>query len=203
MNDFQLANPTTKFHIHSPNGLFQHIMILMPHSAEVFAHAYKVIGVDSATMNAVDFSKLPRDVIELLPTQFDVGDRLISKTKLTCASTRTLNNEMFSIGYMISYTEKEEELSSFIEFLIDNGVNLNSPDIIVLSDRALAIKSALQLNAPVCLHMLCPLHLERNLNTHKFVSPAQKSLYWKARNAPNLGQFLSVMEQIKTNHLKM
>ncbi len=67
-------------------------------------------------MLAVDYIKLNDDLKIRMALVFAADDRLISKTKLSCLSTRTLNNEMFSVGYMISFTEKEEDLSLFLDF---------------------------------------------------------------------------------------
>ena len=91
---------------------------------------------------------------------------------------------MYALGYMISCNETEESLSLVIQFLKDKGnLPINFADLVWLSDRALSFSAALRVHAPAAMHMICPLHLERNLNTHKFNSPGHKALYWAALNA--------------------
>lgn len=180
--------------------VFQRMAVLFPYSKAVLKDSYNVVGIDAAHMKPTLLNKLTvNDRVKLGLEDMDGSyGVMLQKSMLTFLTGRTLNNEMIVYGYMLGYSENADNLNYFFKFLIDNGLNVNRVDMTIMSDRALAYTTPIQEYFPNALHLLCPLHIKRNLvDNVKGISPGVISQYWKIQQSKTLEDYCEAMDELE------
>jgi hypothetical protein len=166
------------------------LALVFPHAAKSFPYLFQVIGIDSAHVKPIIYS--------LKPTRL-----LFEGMVLTYVTARTPSNRMIILGVSISPTESSENIQFLLKLLMDAegeggaAIPLNSPSIVVASDRGLAIGAAVETLLDQCFHMYCGKHLERNLQ--KKFRPCKDliSLYWCARSATHSELYDLAMQSLE------
>ena len=108
---------------------------------------------------------------------------------------------MIILAMSICFTEDKEELKRLLDVCLESGLQINSSDLTLLSDRSAAIINAVDEKLPLVYHAFCPLHLERNLISKGF--KAYLILFHRARNAVNLFDYNAAMEAIANVSMDM
>ena len=115
-------NAGFEYRLDPPNGgQFNRVMILLPHSINAFPHCFNVVGVDTANMDSVSLKELST-----------IQGRSIFKCKLTFVSSRTLNNEMLPLAFMLSMTESVLDIVCLLRLCKESGLAINRSEVTVL-----------------------------------------------------------------------
>jgi hypothetical protein len=167
------------------------LALVFPHAAKSFPYLFQVIGIDSAHIKPI--------VYTLQPSRM-----LFQGMVMTYVTARTPSNRMIILGVSISPSESSENIQFLLKLLMDAeseggaAIPLNSPSVVVASDRGLAIGAAVDAMLDQCFHMYCGKHLERNLQ--KKFKPCKDliALYWSARSATQEDSYLLAMDTLET-----
>jgi hypothetical protein len=171
------------------DGCLAQLLLVLPHAKAVAKYLYKIIEIDSCHIKGIVYDKKehPR--------------RLYDKMVATYISSRTGNNEMIILAVALSHTENCQTISALIGLLLSKedgaGMELiHSPDMIVLSDRGLAVTAAVKACLWLCFHMYCGKHLEINFMSRCGQNPLMKKAYWAAQGATSKSGYTSAMLKI-------
>ena len=181
-----------------------HRVVFIPsyakHALQEDGGCVNVIGIDSSHMYKTELkdSSEDQEVQQILATLFaqepgggnNKVKLYLSKLTLTAVTGRTLENKQIIFAIGISYHESKDDIRYVLDFMKEKGLRLNNKRMTVYSDRGAALLPAIAASLDQCLHMACPLHLLRNLQSHKWCMKSHKGtdqdltpLYWAARNA--------------------
>jgi hypothetical protein len=120
------------------------------------------------------------------------------KTKLLALTTYSPYGNLTPLAFSITMSEDIEEFKQLINFCNNesNQMNLNRPEMTVVTDRAQAIATTLEEVLDKALHFKCAQHLERNLKDKKWKD--HLPLFHKARLATTIGKYNRAMAEMQT-----
>ena len=177
--------------------------VLFPHCKKMFSSCFPLLGLDSAHLPVVKLKGLTEQLLEKIERKDLIGKEgfILKKASLTFLTGRTVNNEMIVLGYMIHPVECADDIEYFLQFMLDNGLNINQKKMTVLTDRGKSFPGPITKVLPLSLHCLCAVHLKRNLTkTVPGLTPGEISQYWKIRGATTLHEYkkeMKVMESMQ------
>jgi len=136
--------------------------------------------------------------IVLLFFSFLQSTRLYAQLLLMVASDG--NNELVPLAAAIAKTETTEVWSAFLQCCVGCMPVLNTPEMIIMSDRSAAIESAVSSTCERAQHVICTVHLVRNVIAHiRSAADAGllKALIYRAAEAPLKPEFERALGEIQ------
>jgi len=100
------------------------------------------------------------------------------KDYVTMISGRTLDNTNMPVAFAISQADSSDTMNKLYEFSRRNGVDIDQPDFILLSDRGSAVLKHFSQTYKHMHHMYCQKHLAGNLVEKGWKT--HLGLYWEA-----------------------
>ena len=177
LEEFKLINPDAEVEFKvDENGVFQYCVVILP-TAKVVAEHVHLLGLDAAHFKSVQ--TYSSDVLE--------------KHFVSAASTYLPGNHLHLLGFMIHLSETSRDYEILLDKLLKVG-NFDREDVIVVSDRGGAVNKSINNSFIHSFHMFCAIHLLRNLEQFKTLNTF---LFWSARNATTLNEYLKSMDEIK------
>ena len=98
---------------------------------------------------------------------------------ITC---KTFNKNNHVLVYGVGDSENSILISACIALAKEAGLDMNSKDVVIMSDRGSAIIKSVSNATPLANHLYCAVHLKRNLEEMK-IPTFFMHLFWNARNA--------------------
>ena len=166
------ANPGMHYDFKThENGTLKYLIIVVSGAAHIFQNSQQIIYIDCAHMKANDSNiDFKNDGYEfVLPV-------LIA---ITC---KTFNKNNHVLVYGVGDSENSVLISASIALAKEAGLDMNSKDVVIMSDRGSAIIKSVSNTTPLAIHVYCAVHLKRNLEEMK-ISIGFMYLFWNARNA--------------------
>ena len=112
-----------------------------------------------------------------------------------CKIGMTGENHIVPLATAVASTENEENWTWFLEYLLKDIPELNSPHIFISSDRDKGLLASQQKVLPNAHSSYCALHLERNVNVNFKIS-IKKNIF-NAVRATTVVEFEEAMAIIK------
>ena len=187
LDELKERNPNCEVKLERYPGTddFHRLLVIPSYTVDIVnkGYAYPVVGIDGAHMKDVEISKrIPRVLLE--------------KMHVTVVSTRMPGNTLLILGFMLSHSECEADITELLRVLKEKGVDLDREDLVIISDRGNAIFAAVTNQFTKAYQHFCPIHIERNLMHHGYGKLLM--WFWKARNATTKADHDIIMAKLRT-----
>ncbi|KAF7687815.1 hypothetical protein CDIK_2986 [Cucumispora dikerogammari] len=117
-----------------------------------------------------------------------------NKGTLLVAASQDACDQLFLISVAIVESENSESWNWFIEQL-NISININSPNVIIMSDRKMDIINAVNQIAPLCSRNFCVRHIAKNLRS-SFRDNIAMEYYWRSVNTYFTYEFNNQMSKL-------
>ncbi|KAF7699624.1 hypothetical protein CDIK_1114 [Cucumispora dikerogammari] len=156
------------------NGCFKRFFFLWNSSKEFFPTSRKELYLE-----------------ETFLTDPNKGTLLVAVSQDAC-------DQLFLIVVAIVESENSESSNWFIEQL-NISININSPNVIIMSDRKMDIINAVNQIAPLCLRIFCVRHIAKNLRS-SFRDNIAMEYYWRSVNTYSTDEFNNQMSKLQLHN---
>ncbi|KAF7685599.1 Protein FAR-RED IMPAIRED RESPONSE 1 [Cucumispora dikerogammari] len=156
------------------NGCFKRFFILWNSSKEFFSTSRKLLYLDGTFL-----------------TGPNKGTLLVAVSQDAC-------DQLFLISVAIVESENSESWNWFIEQL-NISININSPDVIIMSDREMGIINAVNQIAPLCSRAFCVRHIAKNLRS-SFRDNIAMGYFWRSVNTYSTDEFNNQMSKLQLHN---
>lgn len=151
----QSLNTSFTYELATDGQVFRHVVVVMPYAKTVLdGYCYNVLAMDGAHIKNVE----ARDGLQQ------------QKLTITSITTRSTNNKMALLAFVVAPTENAETMKAMIDFCAKQGIIFNDRRFTLFSDRGTAVLQIAREILPDTFKFLCSEHLKRNLREHGFRS---------------------------------
>ena len=121
-----------------------------------------------------------------------------NKGTLLVAVSQDACDQLFLISVAIVESENSESWNWFIEQL-NISININSPNVIIMSDREMSIINAVNQIAPLCSRAFCVRHIAKNLRS-RFRDNIAMGYFWRSVNTYSTDEFNNQMSKLQLHN---
>lgn len=184
LHAIKALNPTLQFEIKTVESVFQRVIVLLPYAAIALEKSYRVIGMDGGH---------GKDVV------VGVEPELLRKLNVISVTTRSPNNRMCLLAFMLCYSENAEDITALVDFCAYHGVIFNHEGLTLFSDRGAALLKVAETSMPKAFKYLCAQHIERNLRSHGYSNIIP--IFRKIVHTHSSREFQRNMDELKTTNI--
>jgi hypothetical protein len=117
-----------------------------------------------------------------------------TKYKLICIVATDGDNKNISVAISIADGETADNITWIFDELLKNGIDINCPDVVTISDEGAGILKALKERVGNAKHITCLQHWMGNLESSQ---PHAYSLTWDALQADNSKDYTKALSDLK------